>query len=472
MIAFAPPRASSIRRILWIVLALNVAVTLIKLGVGVVSGSLSVIADGVQSIIDSASNVIGLLGVWVSARPPDENHPYGHHKYEAVAALGIGALSLMAAYEIVRNVFARLTGNPTLLSITPVTIGLLGFTFVVNLGITLYETRLGQRLQSLVLLADAAQTRTNLFVTVSVIASLIAAQFGLNWLDSIVALIVVVVILRSAYGVLRSTSNVLTDVTAADPKDLEQIVLGVPNVSHVNDIRSRGHADAMYVDLHVQVHPHMGIEQAHSVASEIEHRIAERLPGVVETLVHVEPVRPEASSSPWQELSLSHRNVADGLGIGLHDLHAHIEQEGDYSVEVHLEMEASLKLGEAHALADEFEHRIREALPAVRSLTTHIEPLKTVLPNESGLTSPTQVNDLRRRITRLTDQLAGHGACHNVELHNINGHLTATLHITQPPDQSLTKAHALAEKVKQTLRDHEPRLHRIVVHVEPPDQTR
>ena len=395
MTASASPRARSIRRILWVVLALNVAVTLIKLGVGVVSGSLSVIADGVQSIIDSASNVIGLLGVWISARPPDENHPYGHHKYEAVAALGIGALSLMAAYEIGRNVFTRLTGNLTLLSITPLTIGLLGFTFVVNLGITLYETRLGQHLQSHVLLADAAQTRANLFVTVSVIASLIAAQFGLNWLDSIVALIVVVVILRSAYGVLRSTSNVLTDVIAADPKDVERIVLSVPNVSRVNGIRSRGHADAMYVDLHVQVPPQMGIEQAHSVASEIERRIAERLPGVVETLVHVEPVQPEASSSTWQELSLTLRNVADGLGIGLHDLHAHVEQEGGYSVEVHLEVEASLKLGEAHALADEFEHRIRAALPAVRALTTHIEPLRTAFPNESGLMSPTQLDELQ-----------------------------------------------------------------------------
>lgn len=463
------PRLTEIRRTLWIVLALNVAVTLVKLGVGLASGSLSVIADGVQSVIDSASNVIGLLGVWVSARPPDDNHPYGHHKYEAIAALGIGALSLVVAYEIGKDVVARLTGGATLLTITPLTIGLMGLTFAVNLGIVFFEGRIGQRLQSQVLLADAAQTRANLFVTISVIASLIGAQFGLNWLDSPVALMVVALILRSAYTVLRSTSNVLTDVAVADPKVVEQIALSVPYVNEVNGIRSRGDADTVYVDLHIQVHPQMGTEQAHSVASEIERRIAEQLPGVVETLVHIEPTQPDTPLSRWQDLALTLRGVADGLGVGWHDLHAHVEQDGGYSVELHLEADANLKLGEAHAVADEFEQRVRELLPAIRSLTTHLEPLATTLPDESGLSSPLQALDLRRRITKLADTLAGRGACHHVELHNVNGHLTATLHITQPAGQLLTLSHALAEKVERTLHTHEPGLDRIVVHVEPPE---
>jgi cation diffusion facilitator family transporter len=463
-------RAIAIRRILWIVLALNVFVTLIKLLVGLATGSLSAIADGTQSAIDAASNIIGLVGMWVSTRPPDDNHPYGHHKYEAVTALGIGALSLMAAYEISRSVITRLMGSNILLSITPLTVGLMALTFVVNLGITLYETRLGRRLQSHVLLADAAQTRANLFITVSVITSLVAAQWGLPWLDSLVALVIVVVLLYSVLEILRSTSNVLTDVAAADPKDVEQIALSVPNVSRVDGIRSRGHADAVYIDLHVQVHPQMGTEQAHSVASEVERRIAERLPGVVETLVHVEPARSEEPASLWQELSLTLRNVADGMGVGLHDLHAHVEKDGGYSVELHLEVDASLKLGQAHALADEFEQRVRKALPAVRSLTTHIEPLATILPDEAGLISQAQAEDLRRRITQFADGLAGPGTCHSVELHNVNGHLTATLHITQPAEQLLTDAHALAEAVEQAIQAHEHSLHHIIVHVEPPEQ--
>ena len=131
-------RAQSVRRVLWIVLALNLAVTLIKFAVGLVSGSLSVIADAFHSIVDSSSNVIGLLGMWISARPADSNHPYGHHKYEAIAAFGIGGMLLVAGFEIGRGVVARLFGTPPALEVTLVVLGLMALTFVINVGIVAY----------------------------------------------------------------------------------------------------------------------------------------------------------------------------------------------------------------------------------------------------------------------------------------------------------------------------------------------
>lgn len=461
-------RASQIRRILWIVLALNLLVTFVKLSTGLIAGSLAVIADGVQSLVDSASNVIGLIGMWVSARPPDDNHPYGHHKYEAVAALGIGALSLLAVYEIGKSILERALGGGALIEITPLTIGLMALTFIVNLGVTIYETRLGQRLQSQVLLADAAQTRANLFVTLSVIVSLIGARFGFGWFDSAAALMVMGVILRSTFVIWQDTSKILTDVIAANPKDVERIALTVPHVHHVGQVRSRGLANAMYVDLHVEVPPQMAAEQAHSIASEVERRLAEQIPGVVDAVVHIEPVRPEGPIPVWQNLSLTLRNLADGMGLGLHDLHAHVEPDGGYSIELHLELDdAQLTLRDAHALADEFEHRAREHLPAVRSLTTHLEPLPTVLRDEAG--SAADFDPIRQRIVQRADKIAGRGACHAVEIHNVDGHLTATLHITQPALQLLRQSHALAEKVERAIHAREPRLDRVVVHIEPPE---
>ena len=462
-------RTELIRRTLWIVLILNLLVTLIKLTLGLLSGALSVVADGMQSLVDSASNVIGLIGMWASARPPDDNHPYGHHKYETLAALSIGALSLLAVYEIGKSILERALGSGALIEITPLTIGLMAGTFIVNLGVTIYETRLGQRLQSQVLLADAAQTRANLLVTLSVIASLIGARFGFGWFDSAAALIVMGVILRSTFAIWLDTSKILTDVITANPSDIERIALTVPHVHHVDHVRSRGLASAMYVDLHVEVPPLMAAEQAHSIASEVERRLAEQIPGVVDAVVHVEPARPEAPLSVWQELSLTLRNLADGMGLGLHDLHAHVEPDGGYSIELHLELtDAQLTLREAHARADDFEQRARERLPAVRSLTTHLEPLPTGLQNEAD--SATDFNQIRGRIIQRVDKIAGRGACHAVQIHNINSHLTATLHITQPALQMLRQSHALAEKVERAIHAHEPRLDRVVVHIEPPDQ--
>ena len=231
-----------------------------------------------------------------------------------------------------------------------------------------------------------------------------------------------------------------------------------------------GHSDVGRVMRDVTRHAALDASSGRRVTQRVLQQIGEHLPQAVRVAGQSGGRRfSEAQSHPVGEGAHA-GNGADGMGVGLHDLHAHVEQDSGYSVELHLEVDASLKLGEAHALADEFEQRIREALPAVRSLTTHIEPLATTLPDESGLTSLKQTNDLRHRITQLADKLAGRGACHSVELHNVNGHLTATLHITQPADQLLTNAYSLAEKIERTIHAHEPRLHRIVVHVEPPVQ--
>ncbi|MBP7692801.1 MAG: cation diffusion facilitator family transporter [Anaerolineales bacterium] len=458
-------RAQSVQRVLWIVLLLNVVVTLVKLAVGLWSGALAIVADAFHSLVDSSSNIIGLAGVWISARPADRNHPYGHQKYETIAAMAIGAMLMVAGYEIGKGVLERLSGVPAELNITPLTFALMAFTFGLNLGVVWFETRAGRRLNSQILLADASHTRVDLLVTLSVMASLIGTQLGWGWLDPLVAGGVVVLLFRAAFEILRHTSDVLTDVAVADPAEVERIARAVPGVATVRTVRSRGREGAIFVDLNLQVDPVMDTAQAHNVASEVEQRLAQALPGVVETLVHVEP-RVEAST-PWEQIAHTMRALADGLGLGLHDLHGHAERDGGYSLEMHLEVDAALTLGEAHARVDEFERRARAALPQTQGVVTHIEPLPAELPDEVGRIA--REAELRRRITRQADRLAGAGACHEVRLHNVGGHVTATLHVTQPADLPLTAAHELAERIERALHGHEPDLHRVVVHVEPPE---
>ena len=272
---------------------------------------------------------------------------------------------------------------------------------------------------------------------------------------------------KASFEIFRSTSLVLTDVAAADPAAVERIARSVTGVRQAGRVRSRGRADAVYVDLHIQVNPAMDTDQAHGVASEVERRINADVPGVVDTVVHIEPGRGETAHRPWEDLSLKLRGLADGMGVGLHDLHAHAERGGGYAVEAHLEVEAALTLGAAHALADDFEKRVLAALPEVRSFVSHIEPLPADLPDEAGRIA--HLAALRREITELADKFAGRGACHNVVLHNVGGHLTAHLDLTRPADEPLTAAHALAEAVERELHARERRLRRVVVHVEPPE---
>lgn len=456
----------SVQSVLWIVLALNLAVTAVKLVVGVLSGALAIVADAFHSLVDSSTNIIGLVGVWAGARPADANHPYGHRKYETIAAFIIGGMLIVAGFEIGRDVVERLTGGATPPMITPLTFVVMALTLFVNLAIVAYETSAGKRLKSQVLLADAAHTRADLLVTLSVLASLAGTALGWAWLDPLVAGGVVVLLFRAAFSILWSTSQVLTDVAVVNPAQVERIAQSVPGVVGAGGVRSRGPAEAAYVDLSVVVDSTMTTTQAHNVASEVEQRIAHELPGVVETLVHVEPK--DSAGTPWETMAHKLRSIADGLGLGLHDLHAHAEKGGGYSLEMHLEMDHALTLGDAHARTDEFEHRVREALPSVRALVTHMEPLHTHLPDEAGVIA--HESALRRSIVAVADRVAGASSCHDVHLHNVGGRITATLHVTQPAGLPLTDAHALAETIEHTLHAQEPGLHRIVVHVEPPEE--
>jgi len=461
-------RGSDLRRVLLIVVLCNLAMTAVKLAVGLSSGSLAVIADGFDSLVDTSSSLIGLMGVSVAARPADRNHPYGHQRYEAIATLSIGALLLVAALEIGHGVLDRLLGFSRPANITPVVVVVAAVTFVVRLGVAYYEARESQRLNSNFLRADALHTRTDLFVTPLVVVSLLAAWWGLPWLDSVVAILVALLLVRAAFSILRTTSLELSDEAVADPSAVEDAALAVPGVAEVSAVRSRGGSDAKYVDLHIKVNPAMDTDQAHGVASEVERRIAESVPGVVDTLVHVEPEWADGADSDWERLALKLRAVADGLGLGLHDLHAHIERDGAISIEAHLEMAADLSLGEAHAVANHFEARAREAVPHLRSVVTHLEPLPTELPGEDTREAP-RLEALRARLTALVDEVAGPGATHNVVLHSLGGHLTVTLKVTQPANMPLTRAHALAEAIESRLHAREAGLHRVVVHVEPPE---
>ena len=459
-------RSHLIRRVLLIVLALNVLITIIKLIIGFATGALSVIADGFHSIVDSSSNIVGLAGLWVAARPPDEDHPYGHRRYETIATFAIGGMLLLVSWEIVRGIIERISAH-TVPTITPLDIVVMAGTFVVNLFVVIYETRQGRALKSDILLADATHTRTDLFVTISVVISLIAARFGVNWADVFVAAIVTVLIVHAALGILRKTMYALTDALVVDPRAIEQTAGSVPGVHLADRARSRGTSDAAYVDVHIKVDPAMSTNQAHAIASEVERRLLAEVPGVVDAVVHIEPsVAPVLSE--WENITVRARAEADALGIGIHDLHAHEEISGGYSVEMHVEIPAHLSLGEAHAIADALEQRLRADVPRIAAVTTHLEPLPISVPGEES-SGETQFEKLIRRIAHVADRVTGGGTSHNVQIHEIDGHLIATVHVTLPAAQPLTEAHALAEEVDRRILREIPLIKRVVVHVEPPD---
>jgi cation diffusion facilitator family transporter len=411
--------------------------------------------------------MIGLIALRAAAQPPDADHPYGHRKYESIATFAIGGLLLLVAWEIGKSIVEHLTTPSAPHVISLLDIGVMAATFGVNLAVVVYETLRGRALKSAFLTADAAHTRTDLYVTISVVASLTATWLGYGWVDLIVATAVVLLIVYAAYDILKRTAYELTDASVVQADLLEHTAASVKGVQKADMARSRGSAEAAYVDLHVKVDPAMSTTQAHAIASEVERKILADVAGVVDAVIHIEP-SDNPSPNTWEALKVRVRAEADAMAVGIHDLHVHEEKNGDYHVELHAEVPAHLSLGEAHSLVDELESRIQAAIPLVGEVTSHIEPLPEVVPDETG--QPDDLHErLQSRIAKLTNALTGPGTAHSVQVHLVEGTLTATVHITLPSNEPLVRAHALAEEVERRLLTKLPRLKRVVVHVEPPE---
>jgi cation diffusion facilitator family transporter len=207
----ASARFSGVARVLVRVLLLNVSVAVAKIAFGYLGGAISVLSDGFHSLTDAAANVIGLVGVRAAERPPDEDHPYGHRKYETVAAGVVVVFLLLVVVEVLRNAINNLTGRTTPQEISGLGIVVMVVTMAINVLVIRYETRAADTLDSEVLLADAMQTRGDVWTSATVIAALAGARLGLPILDPLAALVVAGFIGHSGYQIAKATTRILSD---------------------------------------------------------------------------------------------------------------------------------------------------------------------------------------------------------------------------------------------------------------------
>ena len=273
---------------LLVTLGLNVAVAALKVVVGQLSHSLAMVADGYHSLVDSSNNVIGLVVAAFAFRPPDRGHPYGHRKFETAATVVIGIALLSLAWSLLAGVLGR-TRAPALPEISLVNWAVMGATIAVNLFVSAYEAREGRRLGSSFLVADAAHTRADLYVSLGVVASFGAALAGLGWADPLVAVLIAAIIAWQALRILLSAFDVLTDRAVLPADQLASLAAAVPGVREVRGVRTRGRGDAVYVDLTARLDGGMTLHAAHEVADQIEAALQQAHPEIADVVVHLEP---------------------------------------------------------------------------------------------------------------------------------------------------------------------------------------
>jgi cation diffusion facilitator family transporter len=271
------------------VLVLNVGVALAKIVFGYASGAISILSDGFHSLTDAASNVVGLVGIKAANRPPDADHPYGHRKYETVAAAAIVLFLVVVVLEVLRNAFNHLSGRSAPHDISYASFAVMIITVVINLLVVTYETRESQRLGSEVLLADAIQTKGDVWTSITVIAALFGARLGMPILDPIAALIVAGFIGHAGYQIAKATTRILSDRMVISESDIEAVVTAVPGVLGCHQIRTRGSSDHVFLDLHVWMAPEMPLMHAHDLSHVVKDRLMSRYPQIADAIIHIEP---------------------------------------------------------------------------------------------------------------------------------------------------------------------------------------
>jgi cation diffusion facilitator family transporter len=283
-------RTAAVRRVLWGLLFANLAVVAAKGIIGLTAGSLAVLGDALHSGVDAFNNVLGIVVVGVASKAPDEDHPYGHGKFETLGALTIVGFMSITCFELVRDAVGRLVSQRPAPVLSDLQLAILLVTLAVNVAVAWYENRRGRELQSELLLADAAHTRADVFITIGVLISLLFARRGWWWVDPALAVLIALFIVRIAFRIFRRVVPVLVDATSIPTDTIRAMAESVAGVRGAYSIRSRGGdgGSVRYAEVTIAVDGSANVAAAHEIADQVEARLKRDL-HLAEVTVHVEP---------------------------------------------------------------------------------------------------------------------------------------------------------------------------------------
>ncbi len=456
-------RLRAIRRVLILILILNLLVAGVKLAIGLITGSLSMVADGIHSSLDAASNAIGLVAVAFAARPPDQDHPYGHRRFETIASMLLGGLLLLTAWELIQSSIARFSGS-TEANISAINFAAMIVTLAINIAVSTYERREGRRLNSEFLVADSAHTGSDIFVSSMVIVGLIAVRLGWTWADPVAALVVVALIARAAWRIIQEAAAILVDRAALNPEEVRRVVEGVPGIERVARIRSRGPADEIFLDLTIEVPAPMTANQTAILANEARSRLRQQFDGLRDIQIGVQV---SGGESRPRDYALIARAEGDALGIGVHEVIAATTKRG-LVLEMHVEVSPDQTVGQAHNLVTQFEERMRVHIPELQHIVTHIEPAHS---HEQVPVDEATARRLARMAIDIARRLHPEYNWHDVSIRaEADGGYAVSMHCHVADDMSLESAHRIAEQTETAVRAALTAIHRVTIHTEPPNE--
>jgi len=442
-----------------------------KLGVGLWTNSLGLLSEALHSALDLLAAGITLWAVRVSGKPADQDHTYGHGKFENLSALVESLLLLLTCGWIIYEALNRLLGGghvkvePNVWAFLVVIISI-----VVDVSRSRALRAAAHKHRSQALEADALHFSTDVWSSLVVLGGLtgvvVAQRWGPDWLvgaDAVAALVVAAVVIQVGLRLGRRSVDDLLDRAPGDlQQQVRQAASSAAGVEEVTQVRVRRSGPTVFADITLGVDQSTGFEQAHSISERAEAAVRRVLPEA-DVIVHVEPV-----SSRADDLTSTVRVLAARHGLGAHAIRIY-ELHSGRSLELHVEVDQSLTLEEAHRQASQFEEELRRALPDLARIVTHIEPAGDAAATHQA--RPVGQLEVLKLLGEFRGQSDIEFQAHDVRVQQVGEELSVSLHCTLEPETAITDAHELTVRVEDFLRQRIPGVGRVLIHVEPPEES-
>ena len=276
------------REVLVLILIINIAIGLVKIIYGYKAGVLSITADGYDSLLDAVSNIVGIVILLVSAKPSDKEHRYGHYKLETFASILISFTLFIVAYEIISSAFERFFATTTP-SISITTYLVMIITLIITLIAAYYEKSMAKKLHSNILLSDSEHIKSDALATFIIIISLVFVQLGYTILDPILSIGISLLIIKTGLTILYSNINILLDKNILSTYEIEDVVKDINEIKEVHNVRTRGTASTIFLDMHLVLSKDLSLADAHRLSHICEEKICEEYPEIKDVLIHIEP---------------------------------------------------------------------------------------------------------------------------------------------------------------------------------------
>lgn len=432
----------------------------LKLGSGIVTGSLGLVSAGIESSGDVVAAVLTFFAIRLGVRPADVEHPYGHRRAENLGALGEAAILSGGGIFIVIEAIVRLSKGGHVLDARWYIFVVIGIALLVDVSRIGVSLRTARRYHSAALRSNAFHFAGDMAGSVAVLGGIVAVRAGFEQGDAVAAMVVSGIIFLAAGRLIYENARVLMDTTPADARaQAEAAIGGLGDAIELRRLRVRESGGRYFADAVVGVPPGQAVVESHSTADAVEAAVRDALPET-DVVVHLEPRR--------EGLDLRDRVLAIALAEPLvreaHDITIY-QHDGRASVSLHLKMAPDVAIGHAHDVAERVEAALRDE-PGIEAVQTHLEPLEQPVAARPDGDRDHLDDAERQRISRLVANRTG-AAPRELRLLHASGGLVVFVSVAVRSDMTLAEAHDLASRLEDDIRERQPHVQDVVVHTEP-----